>query len=50
MEKQNVQAEKVYCKFRIVLEQKNKDGAEGTNLHFPLYKQRTVSLVVVLLF
>ena len=26
--------------FRIVLEQKYKDEAEGTNLHFPLYKQR----------
>ena len=26
--------------FRIVLEQKNKDEAEGTNLHFSLFVQR----------
>ena len=26
--------------FRNVLEQKKKDEAEGTNLHFPLFVQR----------
>ena len=29
--------------FRIMLEQKNKEEAKGTNLHFPLYKQRKMS-------